>query len=53
MRGLFASLAKVARAATESVKVETCTTLMLLVHPYTEKTEGGKTLQYRFVIISL
>ncbi len=41
MRGLFASLTSKARAATESVKVETCTTLTVLVHPYTEKTEGG------------
>ena len=32
-----------ARDESKSVKVETCTTLMLLVHPYTEETEEGST----------
>ena len=41
LRGLSASLSRRRRDATESVKVETCTTLMLLVHPYNEKTEEG------------
>lgn len=31
-----------ARDETRSVKVETCTTLMLLVHPYNEETEERK-----------
>ena len=41
MSGLSAALAKQHGLETKHVKVETCTTLTCLVHPYNEETEEG------------
>jgi len=44
LSGLSAALASKHGLQTKEVKVETCTTLTFLVHPYNEETEEGKIL---------